>query len=141
MSIKWVVVVNRTEAKIFSEKSFRLIAELTNELGREKNRALTEDKPGLSRSRLGSRSSVYSLTGEKNPHEDVAVAFSKKVDAFLKKQLDLHRFDELVVVAEPKMMGRLKQNLDKKLQPITHWHARDLSKVRAMDLPKFLNHL
>src|ERR1700757_1598785 len=97
MSIQWIAIVNRTGAQLYSEKTFRLVGELKNSLGREKNRAMTDDRPGLARSRFIA-GSTHSMTGEKNPHEDAAVAFARRVASFLRKQFSLKKFDKLLMV-------------------------------------------
>src|SRR6185437_13183338 len=82
---KWIVVADRIEARIYREKPFELVERVTNDLGREKNRALMTDKPGWSRSKLAQPSSTHSLTGEKNPHEEAAVQFARQLCRFLEQ--------------------------------------------------------
>lgn len=138
MAIKWIVLVNRVDARIFTEKTFRLLAELKNDLGREKNKAMTTDKPGRASGKFASRTGVHTLSGEKNPHEDAAIEFAKRVTEYLHKQSKLNLFDELLVIAEPKMMGRLKSDMDKSLVECTHWLAKDFGKASAHELKKLI---
>jgi protein required for attachment to host cells len=138
MSAKWIAVVTRTEARVFSAEDFRLIAKLTNQLGREKNRAMTNARPGLGHGKFARGSGFYSLTGEKNPHEDAAIAFAKRVSEYLRKQMTLHRFDKLILAAEPKMMGRVKAEMNKDLAAHTEWKAKDFGKLKPHELRKVI---
>lgn len=138
MAIKWIVLVTRTEARMFSEKTFRPLAELKNDLGREKNRVMTTEKPGMARNNLGTPFSTHSLTGEKDPHEAVALAFAKKVSGFLDKQWKLGHFDDLLLIAEPRMAGRLRNEMDAKLMDRAQWLTKDLGKVAVHELPKII---
>lgn len=137
MPIKWIVLVSRANARVFNQNGYRPVTEIKGSLGKEKNKALTRAKPGVGRAKF-SGSSPHKMTGEKNPHEDAAIAFAKKVDRYLSKQLNLKKFDKLLVVAEPKMMGRLKKNLDKNVKAVTKWMAKDLGKVPATQVEKAL---
>jgi protein required for attachment to host cells len=139
MSIKWIAVVNRIEGKIFSEKSFQLLAHLKNELGRAKNRELTDGKPGQAGGKFAGSSGVHNLTGEKNPHEEAAVQFAKRMTRFFEEQLNLHRFDDLLLIAEPKMLGRLKIEMNTPLANRTKCLAKDLGKVNPVDLKKIIS--
>lgn len=134
MSVKWIVVVNRVNARIFSEKRMSLIAEFKHELGRAKNREMTTGRPGVGRNRTGAKSSTHNLTGKKNPHEEAAVTFAKKVGAYLAKQASLGRVGCLVIAAEPRMMGYLKPELGRKLDGRTEWIRKDLGKLKAHEL-------
>ena len=136
--IKWVVIIDRTKAHIFTQKPFTLIETFENRLGREKNRALTYDKPGWSRSKFKGPSSTHALTGEKNPHEDAAKQFAKKVGRYLEHQIGTHQFDEVTIVAEPKMMGRLRNEIGPHLLNCTHWIKKDFGHLSFSEVGKRL---
>ena len=55
VKVTWIVVVNRTQARIYQKKPFVLIQRLENEIGREKNRAMTSDKPSGAMSAISAR--------------------------------------------------------------------------------------
>jgi protein required for attachment to host cells len=127
--MKWIAVVNRVEARIYNAANMRRMRTLSNVLGREKNRAFTTDKPGSDRNRVKAKSSIHGLTGEKRPHDDIAKQFAHRVNELLSKDFNQHRFSELLVVAEPRMMGWLKSAMDKNLKGIAEWKSKDLGKV------------
>ena len=133
---KWIVVANRISARIYSEKPFKAIATLKNPLGKERNRSLSYDKPGFSKAKFGGTSNTHSLTGEKDPHEDAALSFAKEIRDYLKEQTHQNKVDELLVVAEPKMMGRIRENLPKDILNKCKWLSKDLGHVPDTEIPR-----
>lgn len=138
MSLKWIVIVSRANARVFSEQRMNLIAELKNELGRTKNREMTTGKPGVGRNRMASRTSTHNLTGGKDPHEDAAVVFARRIGMFLTKQMNLGNFTGLLIVAEPRMMGHVKAAMGRKLAGRTEWLRKDFGKLKAHELKRAL---
>lgn len=138
MAAKWIVIADRTKARIFTEKPFASLQILRNELGREKNRAMTTDKPGWSRSKFSQPSSTHALTGERNPHEDAAVQFAKRLCRYLEHESQLHRFKDLLIVAEPKMLGRIRESFPEHLAARTEWLKKDFGHRSAYEIGETL---
>lgn len=138
MTNTWILVCNQEKARIFGKKPFRLVISLKNNLAREKNRALSDDKPGMSRAKFASSSFLHSLTGEKNPHEEAVVSFAKEVSSYLKKAKSLKKYDDLIIVAEPRMAGRLRKELSKSIVEKVEWVSKDLGKIPNNQLAKVL---
>lgn len=139
----WFVVVNRKSAKIFevSEKpdSLTYLKTLRNPLGTERNRVMEMDKPGFSRGKFAKARSPHALTHERDPHEDVAVAFAKKISHYLKD----HKLDKdylgVTIAAEPHMMGLVKKALKKDGLPVdVRWLRKDLEKMTTRKLEEML---
>ncbi len=131
---QWVVILNRVQARIFDASDFSLIDTLVNELGRERNRVMATGKPGVSRGKFASNKMIHNLTREKNPHEEAALAFAKEVAEYLDKNLNLNRFSHVHLVAEPKMLGRVKKNLSKKILDLAEFQSKDLAHLSAHEL-------
>ncbi len=128
------IVVNRKSAKIFeiSRKpdSLTWLKTMKNPLGDVKNKLLTTDKPGLSRGKYKNNKAPHNLTRERNPHEDVAVTFAKKISLYLKKQQDQDKILNLTVAAEPHMLGLVKKSFDHdQLKTPVKWLRKDLEKL------------
>lgn len=135
MPNRWIAVVTRTGARIYRGQSFRLVDQIENELGREKNRAFTTSRPTIGRNRTASRSSTHNTAGENpKPHDDIAKAFARKMALYLSKQLNNKEFDDLLVAAEPRMMGWLKGKMNQKLKSKTTWMPKDLAKLTVTEL-------
>src|SRR5437868_6991380 len=98
MPKKWIVIANQTAVKILQEQKnqenperrinpFKLIKTFENPLGRERNRVFLRHKPGASFKGTGRTGvSRHLMTGSRNPHEDVAIQFAKKVAKYLDDQ-------------------------------------------------------
>ena len=125
MAAKWIVIADRTKARIFKEKPFTCIKTLENELGREKNRALRNDKPGWSRAQYSGSAGIHAMNGEKNPHEEAAIQFARTICKHLEHESQVHQFDDLLIAAEPKMVGRIRESLPKHLAEKTNWLKKD----------------
>ncbi|MGZ3722314.1 MAG: host attachment protein [Bdellovibrionales bacterium] len=138
MAAKWIVVADRTKARIFKEKPFTNIKTLKNDLGREKNRAMTTDKPGWSRSKFSQPSSTHALTGEKSPHEDAAVQFARTLCRYLEHESQEHSFDGLLIAAEAKMMGRIRDSLPKHLSEKADWLKKDFGHLSEHEIGQAL---
>lgn len=126
MATEWIVVVNRTEARIFSAKTMQLIDTLSNSQGRDKNREFTSDRPGSGRNRSHAVASTHSLTGEKNPHDQVAEEFARGVNRYLKRRYLERGFDQLLVSAEARMQGWIKNGMEERIKSLTEWSTKDL---------------
>ena len=136
---KWIVIANRISARIYCEKPFQHIITLKNPLGKERNRELRYDQPGFSHAKFGGPSSTHSLTGEKDPHEYATVEFAKEIRNYLKKESTQNNFDSLLIVAEPKMMGRMRNQLPKELISKCEWISKDLGHVPEGELLQAIN--
>ncbi len=134
MSKRWIAIISRTDARVFDANDMRKVISMKNGLGREKNRAFTTGKPGVSRSRSLTRNSTHAMDGKKNPHDDAAKAFAKKINEYLKKRFHERRFDELIVSAEPRMQGWVKAGMQKTLLSHTRWRYADLGKLDDHEL-------
>ncbi len=139
MAKKWIVFVTRINARVFNAESWDAVIELKSSIGRAKNRELNTGKPGVSRGKFAGAKGVHGMTGEKSPHEDAAITFAKKVGVYLYKQKNLNKFHDLTIVAEPKMMGRIKKQMDKHLAREVKWIGKDLGKFTSHELPQFVN--
>lgn len=113
----WVVVLNRIEMKIYRQysavKPLIFVKSIENSLGREKNRALTTDKPGSDRMNIKGAVHSHSLTRERDPHEEAAAQFARQLARELSTARKNGSYDKLILVAEPHMAGLLKKSLDK----------------------------
>jgi protein required for attachment to host cells len=134
MNAKWIVAVDREKARFFLEEPFEQFKLFENPLGRAKNKELTTDRPGFSRGKFGRASSIYSMSGEKNPHEDAAIHFAKEIGRFLSQQDHAKNFESISIASEPKMMGRLRSELSEKLNDRVNWVSKDLTHLKNHEI-------
>jgi protein required for attachment to host cells len=138
MAKKWIAVITRTDATFFSERPFARVSQLRNQLGREKNRTMTTDKPGIGRSRFSGSKGMHTIDYGPGPHEEAAIAFTKRIGDFLHKAFAQNRFRELTVIAEPKTLGRLKKEIDKNILDSAQFVRKDLGQLKMHEVADFL---
>lgn len=134
MNNQWVAVISRTSARFYNAESMQQIVSLRNLAAREKNRAFTTAKPGVARNRSLAKGSLHRLDGNKSPHDDAAKKFAKKIGEYLRKRFLEHRFDGLLITAEPRMLGWVKSEMPKPLLNRTEWHHEDLNHLSNQEL-------
>ncbi|MCC6278929.1 MAG: host attachment protein [Oligoflexia bacterium] len=131
--LDWIVILNRTEARIFKRTAFnkplRKTRTVTNPLGREKNRALSRGKPGIDRLKVKGATTYHSMTREKNPHEDAAIQFAHKVAKLLDGERLKGTFESLIIVGDPRLTGHLRNELSQStLKLVSQWETKNLAK-------------
>lgn len=139
---QWFVVVSRKAAKVFevdpAQETLGYIKSIQNPLGREKNKSMSTDKPGVSRGKL-MRGSPHNLATEKSPHEDAAIEFARKLSHQLKAYGHDHVFTHLTIAAEPHMMGLIKKAMQHdKVKFEVNWVKKDLEKMSTSRLESVL---
>lgn len=114
MDQHWIVVADAAHARIFQaegpERRLREIHNLSHPESQMYARQL----------RTGGKGDVIDSAGsghrqpdpQTSQSEKHATHFAKEVTAFLHQQRDNAAFASLVLVAEPKLLGRLRDNLD-----------------------------
>jgi protein required for attachment to host cells len=142
--IEWYMTLSRIEARIFKRTSLktpaRLVKTVSNPLGREKNRALTKDKPGKDRVRVGKSVRSHSMGPESDPHEDAAVQFAHEVAKFLDSESKKGSFEGITVFSDPHMKGLLKAKISKKTENlIRDWKSKNISKLSDREIVKMLD--
>ena len=110
----WVVVANRTEARIFEQTSqnLLLINKIEHSEGRALNQELKEGKPGLSFSSWSGSHSRHPMGTDHPPHEQDAIRFSQTVYKLLHKGNNENLIGGLILVAEPHFLGLLLFHFD-----------------------------
>lgn len=115
----WVLLADRSSAQVFeqSEKNGALksIKTIPFPEGRAKGRDLLTDRPGrtFDGGRKGRGNQRSSLEMRSTVDEQKLSAFSQKVNAWLEHSRKKHAFDELRLVADPKVLGSLKTSMSK----------------------------
>jgi protein required for attachment to host cells len=65
--------------------------------------------------------------------------FAKDIGRYLEQARNQHRYDELVLVAPPKFLGALRQELDKEVEKLVAEELpKDLSWFNARDIESYL---
>jgi ribosomal subunit interface protein len=128
---EWIVVLCRTQARIFSRNTLkdplRPLHTIENPLGRERNRNMQYDRAGTDSLRLRGARVPHSMSGEKDPHEDATLQFVRQIADHLDDAKKRNDFGRLTVIADSHITGHLKGQL---AQPATiEWVQKNLSKL------------
>ncbi|MEW6055096.1 MAG: host attachment protein [Bdellovibrionota bacterium] len=110
MSRVWVIVANQSEATIYEctgpEDGPRQVHIIRHSAARMRERDLTTDRPGRTFASLGNVRHAFSSPQDARDHEvDV---FVREVEQWLLSQAGQQNFDELFLIAGPRVMGKLK---------------------------------
>ena len=133
----WIIVAHRTEAKIFSydntkNSDVEFVTKLENPRGRLKAQDINADKPGVF---SGAPSHASGLEKQESPTERIAQEFAKKIADYLELSRQKQSFAELVLVADPHFLGRLRGVLTKSLAAcVVRTVSKDLGTVTGDDL-------
>lgn len=114
MSTTWILVAQRAGAKLYEHRKaggpLALVREFPHPEGRLKDREIETDRPGRSYESQGVRSSSY--TREVSAHEELALHFARELGEMLGSARAKNEYGRLVLVAEPRFLGLLRESLD-----------------------------
>jgi protein required for attachment to host cells len=121
-SVLWVVVATNSELRVFSKakknEPLDLVQEEAHSEGRLGGHELVSDRPGRAfqnhtQSHSGHQTGPlrHALTGEKDPKEQASDDWARKIAGILETGLERNRYEHLILVAEPRLAGRLHGHL------------------------------
>lgn len=109
----WFLVARRSGATIFSNQGrgteLAVVAEIENPEGKLQSSELESDRPGRSFDRAGY--GRHGLASEESAREHVEHVFAKRLADLLEKKRCENVFDQLVLVAGPRLLGELRAAL------------------------------
>lgn len=137
----WVLVAHRSGARLFENrgpgKGLELVQDLEHPAGKLKNHEIDSDKHGRSFDRRGAGRHAY--TTEQDPTTHIAAQFARELAALLEDGRNQQRYEQLVLVAEPRFLGRLRAALSAQTAArVSATLDKDLGGIEARDLPKHL---
>ncbi len=123
----WILVCDAAHARIFNvdpnKGSWTVVESIENPDGRMRAHELVSDGQGSVRqSGTGASPKMEAHT---NPVDVEEERFARELAHRLQRGFDAHKFKELMLVAPPKFLGRLRHNLG---APITRAVSGSLSK-------------
>lgn len=129
----WFLVADAARAQIFEREDpgsriTPVNAHIYAAPTRNRSSSAGTDRPGVGRDRMGFGRHAMQPEMDWQTHEKTM--FAKHLGRALRSAADAHAFDDLVLVAPPWMLGRLREALDDDLRR----HVRD-------EIPKDLTHL
>ncbi|EMY77773.1 host cell attachment protein [Leptospira weilii serovar Ranarum str. ICFT] len=129
MKNKWVVVANRSEAKIFeykgSHKGLKLLESIENPKGRMKNRELISGGGGKHEK---AQRVAFDTDSVQEPKRRVAESFAGQISDAISQGRKSNRFLSLVLISEPRFLGMLLDKMDRRSQSmIFHKMGKDIT--------------
>lgn len=138
MYTTWILVANRSTARLFENRGpgrdLTLLEDIIHPEGALQNREINTDRRGRANQSSGaSVSSTYQAHQDATDH--LADVFAKHLSNLLDEGRRKKRFEKLVLVAEPRFLGKLKQALPKLSLDLIHTTlSKDLPNVSANEL-------
>lgn len=138
----WIVVANRSEARIFSSdpKRYRdvdFINKIENPRGRLRAGDINADKPGAFAPMAYGHGS--GREARVSPTEQVALDFCKEIIDTLELARSQNQFSELILFADPHFLGLMRNQMSKELRKIViREEAKDLSVVTTDEIQERL---
>ncbi len=137
----WFVVASRAGARILERKGrlaeLSLVETLQNEAGRLKSSEIDTDRAGRSFDAVGH--GRHPMEREESPHDRAAANFARELAERVLAGRNTHRFDQLVLVAEPRFLGLLRAALDHvSAGLVIESVGKDFAHLQVRDLEKHL---
>lgn len=115
MEKTWVVVADSSHARIFRTEGFDghlvEVEALAHPEGRLHETNLTTDIPGRTFDSHGQ--GRHAMEEETPPKRHEAIQFAKRIGGLLESARNAGSYDTLVLVAEPRFLGLLRENLSR----------------------------
>jgi len=144
MSTTWILVAERSSAKVFAQRKLGgdlvLVQEIAHPDGRRESHELGSDRPGRTHEARGSVVSTFEP--RHTPAENAADAFAASLAEIVNKGRNDHAYERLILVAEPRFLGLVRGALSHATAAtVTGSLDKDLSVATADELRHKLAHL
>lgn len=140
MTKTWLLIAGRSRARILEvgpDKQLTSVHDIDHPEGRLQGREIDADKHGRSFDRMGQ--GRHAMSTEVSATEHVADRFAKELTDLLHEARTTHQYDQVVLVAEPGFLGRLRAFLDDETgKTVSGAVTKDLVRVPVRELPAHL---
>lgn len=140
--MSWILIANRSGARIVEKQgsNFMLRESITHQAGRQRDRDVESDRRGRTFDRIGGNR--HALSSSETPHDHDAKAFARELAERLRNDHLQQRFERLVLVAEPRFLGFLREALDEvTARTVIASVHKDLAEIGLRDLAHHLPEL
>lgn len=125
----WIVVANEIEATVYestrSEEAPKRLKRLLFPQGRLKRSQITSDRAGHA---IRTSKGGVPLEGKSDPKRELLKVFARRINALLENGASKNKYDNIILMAEPRFLGVLRKVMCKKCQSkITKEIRKDLS--------------
>lgn len=142
MQTTWILAADSSRARIFEVHDaldhLHEIEDFANPAGRADDADLRTDAKGRFYGK-GEREQAHTAEPAVNQVEHQTELFSKQVSEFLDKACSDHRYDKLYVIAFPKFLGLMRQNMSKQVQRLVEEEVpKDMSKFDIREIEDYV---
>lgn len=160
MQTTWVVAADSNRARIFqlsaSGDKLQEIEDMFNPEGRQSEREQTSDAGGRfaqgahggggvgggSDLGAGARGQGHTSEAQESAREHDVNMFSKQLVRYLDQARNEHRFDKLRVIAAPKFLGLIRQNMSKECQKMVEEEvSKEIAGLESKDVEQYVRSL
>jgi protein required for attachment to host cells len=146
MITTWVIAADRARARVFQTESFAAPLEeidtLIHSQGRLHDRDITTDLPGKVKN-PGGLGGGHAFEQQTDPKKHEADVFTAEIVRYLEQAHNASRFDRLIVVADPSILGLIRQHMPHRLNALVSLELdKNLAGMTAAEirshLPEYL---
>lgn len=142
MQTTWILTADSSRARIFEmhdrQDHLHEIEDFANAAGHANIGDLRTDARGRFYGK-GEREQAHTSEPEIDPVMHETELFSKQVSEFLDKACSEHRYDKLYVIAFPKFLGLMRQNMSKQVQRLVEEEVpKDMSKFDIREIEDYV---
>ena len=139
----WIMVADAARAQLFvnegAQEPIAPVHSLENPNAHLRDRDLVSDKPGRSIESVGG---AHHAEDRVDHHRAEKTAFARRIAEYVEQGAVDKKFDRLVLVAPPHMLGDLRGALGRQAQArVSHEIAKDLTKLPVAKLQEQLRPL
>lgn len=120
MKLTWIVIANNSRARFFTAETqsspLTEIGDITHQEGRLHDKEMTSDLPGKIKGEGGIGGHAFEQPTDPKKHE--AEHFAHQVASYLEAAHNVHKFEQLLLVAEPSFLGLLRNQLSDQLKKL-----------------------
>jgi len=139
MTTTWIVAADSSRARILQVAGRRQLVEVENLMnpeGRLHNREINTDAKG--RFAGPDRPGGHSSDDEERTVEHYNELFAKRVAGYLDKARNDQRYERLILVAAPKILGQLRKELGKEVEKlVVDQLDKDLAWFNAREIEQY----
>lgn len=142
MEMIWVLVANKSKAKLFKMKGrageLTLDHEWEHPASSQHEQELTRDLPGRSFDSVGD--GRHAMSQEVDPKAHEAEVFAQELIAEMEKAATSGRFSRFYLIAAPKFLGMLRKKMGASLQAmVVDEVAKNLTAMDANEVREYLS--
>lgn len=142
MQTTWILAADNSRARIFemhgAQDHLREIQDFANPAGRGGPSDIRTDNIGRFYGK-GEREQGHTAEPNVDPVDHETQLFSKAISEFLDKARVEHRYDKLCLIAFPKFLGMMRQNLSKEVKKLVEEEVpKDISALETREIEDYV---